>query len=107
MLNKYVKKKWIDALRSGKYTKTTHEMRVQRNGKSCFCALGVLCDVIDSKRWEVHSGYYRWGNSWAIIPGRTRNAIHITEKECLSILNLNDSKRKSFNEIADWIEENL
>lgn len=57
-MNKRVKKKWINALRSGKYKKTTGYLhtrliKIKNKGKSnekkeeipMFCSLGVLCDL--------------------------------------------------------------
>lgn len=41
MMNPIVKKKWLKALRSGKYKKTTHALHC---GKG-FCCLGVLTDL--------------------------------------------------------------
>ena len=44
-MNKKVAKLWIDALRSKKYRKTTGALKVVKDGKSKFSALGVLCDL--------------------------------------------------------------
>lgn len=40
-MNKRIAKKWIKALRSGKYKQSTGTLRTDRG----FCCLGVLCDL--------------------------------------------------------------
>lgn len=42
-----LKENWIKALRSGKYTQTSNHLRVNDG----YCCLGVLCDVLDPKKW--------------------------------------------------------
>lgn len=40
-MNQEIKKKWVEALRSGDYKQTTGYLKRD----NCFCALGVLCDL--------------------------------------------------------------
>lgn len=50
-MNKEVKEKWINALRSGEYEQT--RMSLCNDGK--FCCLGVLCDIYAKEKnisWE-------------------------------------------------------
>jgi hypothetical protein len=44
-MNKKIAKMWTEALRSKKYHKTTGALKVVKDGKSKFSALGVLCDL--------------------------------------------------------------
>lgn len=44
-MKKAIAKKWVEALRSKSYKKTTGALKVVKNGKSKFSALGVLCDL--------------------------------------------------------------
>lgn len=44
-MNKKVAKLWTEALRSKKYKKTTGALKVVKDGKARFSALGVLCDL--------------------------------------------------------------
>ncbi len=45
-MNKYVKKKWLEALRSGEYKQTRGKLRRNRGkNKASFCCLGVLCNL--------------------------------------------------------------
>lgn len=41
-MDRHIKERWIEALRSGQYKQGTGLMR---NSQNEFCALGVLCDV--------------------------------------------------------------
>jgi len=100
-----VKKKWIDALRSGDYKQTTH---VLRKGNS-YCCLGVLCDVMDCK-WEkdteCYVAHYDNDSEYSILPNTVMKEVHIHTDEEIKLTNMNDSGA-DFDEIADWIEENL
>ena len=53
-MNKLVLKRWIRALRSGKYTKRTGKL-TDDCGTS-FCALGVLCDLADRSNIAQRNG---------------------------------------------------
>lgn len=50
-----IKAKWVEALRSGKYKQALQVLRDTDEG--AYCCLGVLCDIIDSSRWDS-DGYY-------------------------------------------------
>lgn len=88
-----LKKKWIRALRSGKYTQGYG--RLENNG--VFCCLGVLCKVAGVK-------YY--GHD-AVAPSK------LLDTSLQNILiDMNDgtkskNSRHTFNEIADWIEKEV
>lgn len=41
----YIKKMWVDALRSGEYERGDGRLSFISNGRQRFCALGVLCDL--------------------------------------------------------------
>ena len=45
-MNKEIKQKWIDALKSGKYKKGKNFLRLSNeNGDNQYCCLGVLCEL--------------------------------------------------------------
>ena len=98
-----IKKRWLKALRSGKYRQTRGKLK-SRNGS--FCCLGVLCDIQDAQ-WE-------WDG---IMYGVLGNVALPPEKFCAGIQSLgelselNDGtsghKKHSFSQIADYIEKNL
>lgn len=104
-MNKALKKKWVDALRSGKYKQGKTALRVGNN----FCCLGVLCDVIDPKRWvsTPDCDHFKWDVALANVPNKTRKAIHLNHTDAHKLMYLNDGEGKNFNEIADYIESNI
>lgn len=105
-MNKRVKKLWIRALRSGKYTQAKD---VLRDGDS-FCCLGVLCDLHSGTRngaeWSDEFYMGRSGTlpqavvDWADLPSGDPEVGRTT----LSALN---DQGVSFADIADRIEKYL
>lgn len=104
------KQKWIDALRSGKYTQCKSELASLTGG---YCCLGVAC-IVAGHRYEDLIGLGFIGNSDehgvkyfktdlvpALIQGSSVAGISYKLQQ------MNDVAEKSFNEIADYIEENL
>ena len=101
-ITKELKDQWVAALRSGKY----EQGRGLLLKDDKFCCIGVLCDIINPTDWVYSS---------TIGPGiySYTRGIHYAPVEILS-LNIqtplsimNDEEGKSFNEIADWIEDNV
>jgi hypothetical protein len=107
-MKKDVKERWIKALRSGKYKQTTGRLRTHEGG---WCCLGVLCDVFDNTRWtdkliyrsREDSGDDRCGS----IPEDAIRAIQFPDAQQYVLQQMNDIKRNTFDEIADYVEENL
>lgn len=132
-MNPDVKRLWVDALRSGKFTQGYH---VLSDGDR-HCCLGVLCDlaiengVPISKTLSVEHEYasegYTYGSlysyskvslpdevmEWAGLEHSTPEVIlprgnASVEAGCSTGLdNVNDSGEADFNFIADLIEEQL
>lgn len=123
-LNPEVKEKWVTALRSGDYRQGTLRLRWKGTAATSdtFCCLGVLSDLYRKETGRGHwvpggvDGYifkdgYQMDTSgpttgvchWAgINPDDTDNDSVIGH-----LMGMNDHHRNNFNEIADWIEENL
>lgn len=101
-MNFKLKDKWVTALRSGKYEQGSGRLR---NGDK-FCCLGVLCDVIDPTGWNLL-------NSWTSHDNHQDNhkvSINVVPDVIQNVLiKMNDSpsNKRSFNDIADWIESNV
>ena len=98
-----LKSRWVAALRSGKYAQGRHSLR---SADDKFCCLGVLADVLAPEDWEKREHAeqdYRFQGTkhtlrWEEVPYTVQG----------DLVNLNDiAPRKSFTEIADWIEENI
>lgn len=119
-MNEDVKRQWISALRSGEYKQGYQ--RLERNGE--FCCLGVLCDlavkagVVERVHGEYALGVVGFarpgdpeGPNASAPPWAVMEWAKIDSDSDLpmvrSLINLNDIKRLSFEEIADVIEEQL
>lgn len=81
-----LKDKWVAALRSGDYVQNRGEIEDMFDGG--LCCLGVLGKVSRHKR--SIRGY-------DLVDGGTRDV-------CVW---MNDEEKKSFIEIADWVEANV
>jgi hypothetical protein len=94
------KKKWVAALRSGKYKQGKGGLRNQHGE---FCCLGVACDVMDPDAWDGTVMWRKYGaldtNLDFIVLG---NGASIGNK----LAQMNDNG-KTFAQIADYIEENV
>lgn len=99
------KQKWLEALRSGRYAQGTGSLRYDE----CFCCLGVLCDVLDPENWDrMPSGAYalKVHEGQNLLPQHIARVVGLDSLQQWELANLND-RRKSFAEIADYIEEKL
>jgi len=92
-MNQEVKAKWVEALRSGKYKQGRKTLK--HAGR--YCCLGVLCEVAGEPIERFHNNLnnpfmervgFPWGQHGVLIE-------------------MNDTKKKSFAEIADYVEQNL
>lgn len=121
-MQKDLKTKWVTALRSGKYKQGKEQLRINNGEKQdCFCCLGVLWDIDEEKEWVLDGGI-----DWAAksdsgmmcaadLPYGYSRKIGLN-KHRTTLVEMNDGiegeegsgKRSyTFNEIADWIEENV
>jgi hypothetical protein len=119
-MNEKIKKKWLKALRSGKYKQSKTYLRTipSRSGESQYCCLGVLCDLYQqthptTSAWREHGlsfGFEFWTkkdtddtNTYILSEEVKRwsgltNAAHIDQ-----LIRAND-RGESFEYIADLIE---
>ena len=99
------RKKWVAALRSGKY-KQTHSFLHRRRS---FCCLGVMCDLKDSGRWRSYDfGLIAYGNETSHPPADVLATYGFANDDALQLAYMNDGvegfTRHTFAEIADTIE---
>jgi hypothetical protein len=90
-----VKAKWVKALRSGKYQQQRDSVLKNEHG---YCCLGVL--------HRIHTGQdpkLYWNAGICERP----EVFDPLEPYIEELTAMNDSKGKSFSEIAAWIEANL
>lgn len=82
-MKKNVMKKWVKALRSGKYKKTEGALKEKVKGKFGHCCLGVLCELynIDQKKnkkktikeQELDTGCVSFNHEVAELPEVVKN----------------------------------
>lgn len=119
-----LKKKWVEALRSGKYRQGQYCLRTT---DGAYCCLGVLCDCLDGSGWVRDGGNY-WAYDFTNYgPQRDYGSHRVDLPVTLSwdlpvtlswevfrwlpgtqgkLIAMNDQGRP-FTEIADYIEQNL
>ena len=121
MTKEELRKKWIEALRSGQYEQGKYCLR-DKNDR--FCCLGVLCDISDLGEWEdllpdnsISRDYIiEETNDAAMLPERVRDAAGLFTCDgtvrsmkgrdilgSLSLAAAND-QGKTFEKIADMLE---
>lgn len=119
-MKEQVKKKWVKALRSGKFSQTQGTLK----DESGYCCLGVLCElavqegVIKAGRADA-TGYYTYGRNsqdllpptvqrWAGIKSENPDVKFIDDGESINVsLSAVNDNGVEFDKIADLIEENL
>lgn len=105
-MNKEIKAKWTEALRSGKYKQGQRELQ---DPKGKFCCLGVLCEVLEVPKQAYGVGIY-YGEiherSSAFLPISVMKQVELTVQEQSLLANMND-EGQSFKKIADYIDRTL
>lgn len=112
-----LKEKWVKALKSGKYIQTQGSLKEEDvHGTASYCCLGVLAQVYPGRtRWRVspESKFYDMGTK-RYYPkdighlGGTSLEHRILDDGIQSkLIDMNDSGNWDFEEIAEYIEENL
>lgn len=106
-MNQEIKKKWLEALRSGKYKQGAGYLR--RRDES-YCCLGVLCDIVEPENWEENhlmndTAWFHAGQTEQMNPA-VRRECEITFNQAWTLMSMND-RGNTFNNIANWIETNL
>lgn len=120
-LPKEFAEKWIEALRNGQYKQGRDKLAIIDNDDDdeiCYCCLGVACKLknVSDKELEnnveiaelskldpyeefndLYSDLLELGIPIQLINGNLPNEL----------IRLNDNEKKSFIEIADWIEQNV
>lgn len=100
-MNKEMKEKWVEALRSGEYNQGKGRLRQANQYGSYYCCLGVLRDLYPN---------LIKGQNGALSP-EDRKQIGISAIVQGKLINMNDGlyreKPTPFCKIADYIEKNL
>lgn len=96
-----IKKRWVEALRSGKYK----QGRTFLKKRDEWCCIGVLCDLVDPTKWTEHGGYVT--DTFRFFPAEQFFiSLGMTDDMGSKLASMND-KGNNFPVIADYIEANL
>lgn len=98
-LPKDFKKKWVKALRSGKYKQGKYYLYA---GDGTYCCLGVA-GIVNGCSIESMKG--QSGTMEKIY--REVTPVPLSYGEIQTLTGMNDSYGKTFEEIADYIEQNF
>jgi len=120
---------WVEELRSGRRVQGKHKLCRTSQDIRVECCLGVLSDLFPALAgWKYCVKGFRgeWHKEGCMeeatmIPEEAREELGITENEMWQLVCFNDNRvnlamkkeltvpnhQYSFEEIADWIEENL
>lgn len=106
-LPKAFKKKWISALRSGKFKQGKTKLKYKdEKGVTRHCCLGVACEIQGAKINMEHGGGFISSNRGVTgvlkVPIIIRGNLALADE--LSWMNDNG---KTFKGIATWIDKNL
>jgi hypothetical protein len=105
-IDKEFVKKWVAALRSGKYKQVKERLT---NGKGGYCCLGVACKLKSLPRFRYGLSYFYSSvahNNDLLLPREIRQDIGLDEYFQTELSSMND-EGSSFKEIADYIEREL
>jgi hypothetical protein len=115
------KNKWVEALRSGNYPQARGALFVENNETTGYCCLGVACKIvgIEDDKLTSYGDISDFSDDYGDEDGDKLAEIPIYLIDdsyglIPLLIDMNDGKRieknpssKSFEEIADWIEQNL
>lgn len=121
-MDEHVKELWVKELRSGNYQQGAGCLaREVEDGSTEYCCLGVLSDIafangaVERRKSEVSDSIY-FGERLFDLPAEVREwagldssdpSVLVDPDEWESLSALNDIHKKTFDEIADMIEESL
>jgi hypothetical protein len=100
LMDPEIKRRWIEELRRPGLRQCRGSFAAEYSRlEPAFCAMGVL------KHLVLRKSFFSEGSTFLHIPEAGFTASGNSKIE--TIMKLNDRKRRSLPEIADWIEENL
>jgi hypothetical protein len=107
-MNAELKHKWLEALRSGEFKQGRRQLR---SADDSFCCLGVLCHVAKPDGWSMRGHGESFSHSISFA-GHCDSAelvpvVGVSQRQCSTLVEMNDRQCNSFAEIADWVEANI
>lgn len=100
-----IKERWLKALRSGAFRQGRGRLRqCVRDGVTRHCCLGVLGEILaPSSKWTSKA----ITNDGTNLRGSVLAELGLTFEHEGELVGMNDGERRTFEEIADWIERKL
>lgn len=109
-----LKSRWTAKLRSGDYLQGKGALRKRGTYQDLFCCLGVLCEVAvedgrvhRSETPEVVGWNYNYNEEGGVLPIELESWSGIDLDDRQELMSMNDDAGNTFEEIADWIDQNL
>jgi hypothetical protein len=104
-----VRQLWIDALLSGEYQQGKGRLRLGGIDSKCFCAAGLLANILDPNGWVYHEslGWYWHGNHFNLYidnTGPLSVATDISPSVVKAVTVKNDDEGSTFQEIAEFLK---
>ncbi len=101
-----LKAQWVAALRSGQYKQGVGYLHNQ----GCYCCLGVLADTYNPKGWTPIDGWdngYQFCGQSSVLEYYSLNEFGLSSEYQDILIGFNDDTKYTFEQIADWIEQNV
>ena len=106
-MNKEIKAKWLEALRSGNYAKAEGSLKKQNyKGTLCYCCLGVLQELLHPEEFTHRSGVFRAGLLFGFPTETVTIEAQLDRTDQRRLAYINDNSQ-GFNDVIKYIEENL
>jgi hypothetical protein len=120
-MNKVMKRKWLAALRSGKFQQGNGLLRREAidptTGEitTTHCCLGVLCEAIKGvarvhdaphpeQRYSPVGFAYECVRDYTALPSTLRDAAGLTDEDEGILIEANDTAGWTFDDIANYVE---
>lgn len=100
MINRTLKKRWISALRSGKFRQGRGVLHRSDNRGDRYCCMGILCVLGNVEVTSRSDDVVQYGYHQDFPP----SSIGLGRDDADILAEANDDARWTFAEIADWIE---
>lgn len=103
---------WLEALRSGDFKQAKGSLiREDTYGDRRHCCLGVKADIEGiplERRYSIIHDFYVYAVSQNVrTVTNIAEILGLADREYFKLVEMNDIAERTFDEIADWIEENL
>ena len=107
-MNKTLKEKWVNALRSGKYKQGKGRLRTcveatvdEPNPDWKYCCLGVLCDLMEGGKWNKAAFKYKNHSDHVVLPASLGLEIGLHPSPDLPIRELRENGLLTEEEIKE------